>query len=308
MNTTFADWVSEAVLSSARAANELKSFDDLHLRRLLLAIPYQLSAVCEAGLLTPDAVRAVHDIQRQHGVLIDPEDNWFTRIAHRFGQSFDLKTLASDPRAMATKFDRLATRWEEYVAWGRYREVFSWLVESACALAPTERGGRFLDIACGVGLMSHTLRLTGVSGHITGVDISEGMLVKARARGCYDALLRANVNETLPVPDRSADVAICTGALELLDINAVLRECERVVRPGGQLWLSFQHDDGMTPNPTAHQHVFGVTEADAVRALEARGFRVLEAKVCACAFVTPSPDGAMQAVPYLFVRAELHGV
>jgi ubiquinone/menaquinone biosynthesis C-methylase UbiE len=281
----------------------LEHLGQRYLRRLLLAIPPQLQAVRDAGVVGPDVVEAVYALQRQHSFFIDPLDDWFARNTHRLGQGFDLASCR-DPQQLASKFDRLANRWEEYVVGCKYEEVFAWLVRAAGALAPAvKKDGHFLDVACGVGLMGHTLRLVYVEGRLTGADISAGMLAKANARECYDALLTANVNERLPVGDRSIDVALCTGATELLAVDAVLQECRRVVKPAGQLWVSFQHDDGVTPNPTAHQHVFGMSLASVRSALERCDFQILTLEQCPRAFYTPSPDGVLRAVPYLFVRA-----
>jgi ubiquinone/menaquinone biosynthesis C-methylase UbiE len=303
-----ADWVTEAATAAFGSAVGLEHLGPRYLRRLLLAIPPQLQAVRDAGVVGADVVEAVYALQRQHSFFIDPLDDWFARNTHRLGQGFDMASFARDPGQLASKFDRLANRWEEYVVGCKYQEVFAWLVRAADALAPSlKKGGHFLDVACGVGLMGHTLRLVHVEGRLTGADISAGALAKAAARDCYDELLTANVNERLPVADRSIDVALCTGATELLDVDALLQECSRVVKPAGQLWVSFQHDDGISPNPTAHQHVFGMTEASVRSALERCDFQILTLEQCPNAFYTPSPDGVLRAVPYLFVRAQRCG-
>jgi predicted TPR repeat methyltransferase len=301
------DWIRDEDLAAVAAACGDERASARYLRQLLLAIPYQLAALLDNGYVERAVVGLVLDIQRRRAVLIDPDTNWFIRNLQRFGQGFNLGALARDPALMAEKFNRLARHWEEYVTGGQYREVFSWVARSVRTLAPAlVSTGRFLDLACGVGLIGQTLRLTGIEGHLTGIDLSPGMLAKARARGCYDALIEANVNEPLPLADECADVVICTGALELLDVDAVLRECHRVVRAGGALWASFQHDDGTSPNPTAHQNVVGLTEGEIVRRLEKWHFRISATENCRDAFVTPSESGILQPVPYLFVRAEHH--
>ena len=45
---------------------------------------------------------------------------------------------------------------------------------------------RCIDLGCGTGLMGPLLR--GHVGHLSGVDLSSGMVDKARQRGCYDDL------------------------------------------------------------------------------------------------------------------------
>ena len=175
------DWIGREDLAALSASRGLNRPADPYLRQLLLVVPYQLSAPLANGCIGQSVVEMVLDIQRRKSVLVDPLDNWFTRNLHRFGNGFDLRSLAADPAKMAGRFDRLAPRWEEYVTGCQYREVFVWLVRSALSLSTSLRTtGRFLDLACGVGLMGQTLRLTGVEGHLTGLDLSSGMLAKAR--------------------------------------------------------------------------------------------------------------------------------
>jgi predicted TPR repeat methyltransferase len=60
----------------------------------------------------------------------------------------------------------------------------------ADALSVTAPGRRFasgLDLGCGAGLMGEALR--GHIDHLTGVDLSPGMIAKARERGVYNRLI-----------------------------------------------------------------------------------------------------------------------
>ena len=107
---------------------------------------------------------------------------------------------------------------------------------------------------------------------------------------------------------------MCT--LQLLDHSKVLAEFERLLKPGGRAWLSFQWEEvpldpsetnpnGFLPCPTAHQHVRGVTLDEMSVELCAAKLEVLNVDCCRDAFCTPSPsqDGSLLAVPYLFVEA-----
>jgi len=205
-----------------------------------------------------------------------------------------------DRRAVAAKFDRLALGWDDFVVGCRYEHVFHWLARCAKHL-PTDimEGGRVTDLACGVGLMGQTLRLLGFGGQLRGVDISPGMLQMARRRRCYDSLVCASVESPVDLPP-DADVVLCTGALEILDIPKVLSEARRLCRaPGAQLWATFQHDDGTAP--TAHQGVAGITLPTACDLLRQAGFVVTHSET-ATAFYTPY-NGELLPVPYIFVTA-----
>jgi ubiquinone/menaquinone biosynthesis methyltransferase len=137
---------------------------------------------------------------------------------------------------LATDFDHVAARYDTLQQFNPgYR---SDLLRSARRLAapPT---GQILDVCCGTGLSTSALRECYPAAHITGVDISAGMLATARkkpalrevrfiagdamaleqcgAQGPHDAILMAYGIRNVPDPD------LCL---------ARLREC---LKPGGRI-------------------------------------------------------------------------
>lgn len=67
-------------------------------------------------------------------------------------------------------------------------------IQQAAVAVASQQGGssqqpmwqRCIDLGCGTGLMGPLLRPH--VGHLAGVDLSAGMVDKARQRGCYDEL------------------------------------------------------------------------------------------------------------------------
>ena len=114
------------------------------------------------------------------------------------------------------------------------------------------------------------------------------MIECSRFRGVYDSLHVANANEGLTKFDSdSVDLVVCTGAMELLDHAIVLHAFARVLKIGGQLWVSFQFEDlssSSVAHPTAHQNVFGVTHAELKAELDAAGFVMEDMQCCENAF------------------------
>src|SRR5438132_3244394 len=97
-----------------------------------------------------------------------------------------------------------------------------------------------LDAGCGDGLYLEAIG-SGAS-RLVGTDISDRILETARATatrsGVEPELVRANV-ESLPFPDRSFDVVLCTQVIEhLLAPAEGLHELARVLRPGGTLVIT----------------------------------------------------------------------
>ncbi len=95
--------------------------------------------------------------------------------------------------------------------------------------------GRALDAACGTGAMAGQLLARGHD--VVGVDISEGMLARAREAVPHARFLRGDLTR-LPLPDRDVDHVVCSLALtHLEDLRPFFAETARVMRPGGHLLL-----------------------------------------------------------------------
>ena len=116
-------------------------------------------------------------------------------------------------RAMTLGLDR---RWRRLAAEG--------------AVRPADK---VLDACCGTGDLALAAERCG--GTVTGVDFSERMLVRARAKsGTVDWVL-ADVT-ALPFADGSFDaVTVGFGIRNVPDLEAGLAELARVLRPGGRL-------------------------------------------------------------------------
>ncbi|MFC4356915.1 class I SAM-dependent methyltransferase [Halobium salinum] len=96
-------------------------------------------------------------------------------------------------------------------------------------------GETVLDVGCGPGVNFPALRArVGVEGSVVGVDLSRGMLSRARDRVVDDGW--QNVHPvgadaaTLPLPDGSVDAAYATLSLSAVpDLDGTLTELRRVL-------------------------------------------------------------------------------
>ncbi len=114
-------------------------------------------------------------------------------------------------------------------------------VEHALSLGVAE--GHALDIGTGPGVIPIMLA-AGVPGlRLTGVDLSQPMLQKAREAaeeaGVADRLdFRVGDAKSLPFSEQSFDLVLCNSLLHHLpDALALLNEISRLVRPGGAILL-----------------------------------------------------------------------
>lgn len=130
-------------------------------------------------------------------------------------------------------YDALAPRYDRVIAVAE-RVLFGDGRRWACAQAT----GRVLEVAVGTG---RNLPFYAPDIQLTGVDLSLGMLQRARTRA--DALhrqvdLRLGDAQRLDLPDAGFDTVVATLALcSIPDDRAAVAEIARVLRPGGRLLL-----------------------------------------------------------------------
>eukprot|EP00656_Telonema_subtile_P003648 TRINITY_DN11660_c0_g1_i6.p1 TRINITY_DN11660_c0_g1~~TRINITY_DN11660_c0_g1_i6.p1 ORF type:complete len:381 (-),score=84.19 TRINITY_DN11660_c0_g1_i6:576-1718(-) len=135
---------------------------DAQLQLLLNALPQQLRATAKQGCISDAVFEAVCAVQDEFGLVVREGDNWFERNLARFGAGFDMAALKAEPEELASKFDRLASKYDHWVV-GNQSRVEGWLSQTCTARCSGERSAECVvaDVACGVGLPGHTLRLCG---------------------------------------------------------------------------------------------------------------------------------------------------
>ncbi|MCD2188659.1 class I SAM-dependent DNA methyltransferase [Actinomycetospora soli] len=95
--------------------------------------------------------------------------------------------------------------------------------------------GEILDAGCGTGLVGVALAAAGAR-QIDGVDLSPGMLTRAKATGVYRRLAPADLSRALPSPADAYDVVVCVGTLTHGHVGpAAFGEFVRLTRPGGTI-------------------------------------------------------------------------
>ena len=93
-----------------------------------------------------------------------------------------------------------------------------------------------LDAGCGTGLCGPLIR--PYARRLVGVDLSEGMLGKARLRGGYDELVEAELTAWLQSGPIAWDIILSADTLIYFgELTPVLSAAHAGLRPGG--WLAF---------------------------------------------------------------------
>ena len=96
---------------------------------------------------------------------------------------------------------------------------------------------RVLDFGCGSGPSS---KVFAAAGHtVTGVDISESAIKRAREEVPGVSFHTVTTESSLPFPDAAFDACFSTEVIEhLFDVTGFLREAHRVLVPGGRLIMT----------------------------------------------------------------------
>jgi len=147
-------------------------------------------------------------------------------------------TVPDDPkRQMKANFSSLAATYDDL----RFLQLCATRLAELAALSP---GARVLDVATGTGVVAlRAAQIVGPTGQVVAVDLSLEMLARARQKlglaGPAPVEFREGDVEHLDLPDHAFDVALCASSLFFIPnmLNA-LRECRRVLAPGGQMGFS----------------------------------------------------------------------
>ncbi|MFY9928138.1 MAG: class I SAM-dependent methyltransferase [Streptosporangiaceae bacterium] len=153
------------------------------------------------------------------------------------------------------------------------------MADRAAALAREAAGSprSILDVGCGPGyLLLHLAADFPQAERLTGLDAAPAMIKKANAAtppGDGRLAFTVGVAERLPYPDHSFDLVVSTTSFDhWADQQAGLRECARVLTPGGHLVLADLFSPLLIPTQVGTRRGKARTRARATRLLAAAGF------------------------------------
>jgi predicted TPR repeat methyltransferase len=100
-----------------------------------------------------------------------------------------------------------------------------------------------LDLGCGTGLCGEVV--APYARRLTGVDLSGGMLARARARNLYQNLEQSDLNDALEGPGARWDLIVAFDTFPYLGaLEETFAAVARALRPGGWFAFSTEHTDG----------------------------------------------------------------
>jgi SAM-dependent methyltransferase len=129
-------------------------------------------------------------------------------------------------------------------------------------------GASALDAGCGVGQWSFAM--TGDFHDITGIDYNDTAYkyltdMTARLRQSSPSFDKGNI-ESLPYPDKRFDAVICYGVIFCADVERVINEISRVLKPGAEAyiclnadgWYEYLHDERFADSPEEKRIIYVV--------------------------------------------------
>ncbi|MDB5888951.1 MAG: hypothetical protein JWM03_1823 [Rhodocyclales bacterium] len=199
-------------------------------RRLLGIAYYTLGRIEEAAEVfrqwleeAPDHPVAKHMYSACSGkdVPARAADDYIEHTFDRFAESFDAQLQ-----------ERLSYKAPEIVT-----EAL------AKALGATEAQLDILDAGCGTGLCGPLLR--SFARQLSGVDLSGGMLAKAEAKQCYDALEKAELTAYIGARKDSYDAIVSADTIVYFGpLDEVFQASHDALRHGGVLVFTVEKGEG----------------------------------------------------------------
>ena len=172
-------------------------------------------------------------------------------------------------------------------------------------LAAIEPGDTVLDLGSGSGTDAFAAaHLTGPSGRVIGIDMTDAQLAKARrlrdGLGLEHVTFVEGLIEAPPVDPGSVDVVISNGVVNLApDKAAVFRSAARALRPGGRLAIADIVSARELIERTRRNVALwaaciagAVPQEDYLGAIEAAGLQVQTVRENAYRFLSPRAQAA----------------
>ena len=171
-------------------------------------------------------------------VKADPEDR--QGAGARLAQLQSRHVEALPPAYVARLFDDYAPRFDRHLTETLGYRGPELILAALDALAPGRRFALALDLGCGSGLAGRALR--GRVERLEGVDISPGMIARAKETGVYDELEVGDLAAYLTRrPPGGADLAIAADAFVYLgDLTPVFAAAAKALAPSGLLVFTIE--------------------------------------------------------------------
>lgn len=211
-------------------------------------------------------------------LALDPDDRHGASMhLARIGmQGQDARTQAMPQAYVRTLFDGYAAVFDETLVQHLHYRAPELLMEAIKRSGRPMKFGSVLDLGCGTGLMGAAIR--SCCDWLVGVDLSPGMIAKARSKGLYDRLAADDLMHFLGAEAASAAHYHLILAADVLvyvsDLAAVTQPVAQVLASDGVFAFTVETHDGegvMLRDTLRYAHAAGELRS----ALDAAGLTLL---------------------------------
>lgn len=139
-----------------------------------------------------------------------------------------------------TSWDKVAKWYDNLLALeGTYQKEV--ILPNLLRLLDIKRGDLILDLACGQGFFSREFFKKGAQ--VIGVDISKELIEIAKKNSPPGIKYYISLAESLKfVKNNSIDKIVIVLAIQNMEnINSVFKECNRILKPNGKIYLALNH-------------------------------------------------------------------
>lgn len=192
------------------------------------------------------------EMQEAAGALGAAAEAWRMSLklepADRPGAALKLQLIGAGPMSesppsafVETLFDQYADKFDHALVETLHYRVPE-LLTAAIAATGRARFEHAIDLGCGTGLMG--VKLRPVATRLDGYDISAEMLRKARDKGVYDRLEKADLQEFQPDGDRADLITAADVFMYLGGLDRVFASASGMLAPGGLFAFSVERFAG----------------------------------------------------------------
>ena len=213
--------------------------------------------------------------------VMELTDRWLTAFPDNPAALHTLETLKNSkdlkrasPAYVQELFDAFAESFDSVLEGLSYQAPA--LIADAVKELPFDHPPAVLDLGCGTGLCAAAMKGQGVKTEsLTGIDLSAGMLEKARSKGLYTRLYQEDITSFLPSCPDCFDLAVSADVLTYLgDLSDVFSGLSAAVKTGGRLVFTVsenrENENGFALEPSGRfmhgrQYVATVLEKNRFR-------------------------------------------
>jgi predicted TPR repeat methyltransferase len=203
------------------------------------------------------------------------------QLYHLLANELGLPGPASaSPDQVAALFDKYADSFDQHLCGALNYRAPDLLADAIRRLNPRPGSLDVLDLGCGTGLCGPPLR--AVARTLMGVDLSRGMIQKARERGSYDELFVGELVEFLKQGQRAFDLLVAADVLNYIgDLAPVMESAVGALRNHGQFAFTIEVFEGERFQLQRQSHRYAHSRSYIAHLARILGFemRILEAAI-----------------------------